>query len=448
LSGRGGSTLARRSIRSSYSTPDDCSDDHRRVLLDRFDDCDDRQRTVDVTRGPDGHRGDHRWLAVDPLRDLFAFLVLYTDFAIEMADRIDRPERQRLMQSELVLQVEVDTYSAPQLIGFGGELEEAGIAQRPIDSDRAADVMSLATARLVVVDHQPAHRTASVTGPVEQTHDHLVIHIETRCQRFGFTPDELVVHILVPMGVAALRRLLLHHLLLFLGVGLCPLRRAQVLDDVFGRLHPDIAPVVEPPATGAAGNLLELPNSQDSDVAAVVFAQLREKHRSNRHVDTDTESVGTTDDLEEPGLREALDEQPVLRQQAGMVHPDAADEETPETLAERRIEAEPTDQCFDLLLLILRQRVETEVSLCRLGGLALGEVDEIDRCPTGREQLLDRAMQRARAIREVERHRAERRRHQRGLPAGPFGEICFEECGRPERRRHEEELTMRQFEER
>ena len=56
---------------------------------------------------------------------------------------------------------------------------------------------------------------------------------------------------------------------------------------------------------------------------AVELAQLREQHRADRDVDADAQRVGAADHLEQALLRELLDQQPVLRQQPGVVQADA-----------------------------------------------------------------------------------------------------------------------------
>ena len=131
-----------------------------------------------------------------------------------------------------------------------------------------------------------------------------------------------------------------------------------------------------------------------------------------------------------------------------MVHADPADQEPPKRPAERRIEPEPADQLLDLLLLVLGQRIETEVPLRRLGGLALGEVDQVDRCLAVGEQFLDRVVQRRRAVLEVERHGPLCRTHERRVASGPLGQLGLEERRRTERRRHQQELAVRQLEHR
>ena len=365
----------------------------------------------------------------------------HLDLAVEVLDRVDRPQRQWLVQGELVLQVEVDSHPAAEFVGRVGKLEQPGVDQRPIDRDRPADVMTLLAARVVILDHQPAHRCAPVARSVEQAHHHLVIHVETRRQRFRGPRHELVERVLVPVGVPALGRLLLDELLALLGIGLGLLCGVLVADDVGGRLDPDVAPVVEALATGASGDLLELTHAEHPNSAPVVLAQLGEQHRADRHVDADAERVGAADDLQQARLGETFDEQPILRQQPGVVHADPADQVAAEALAERRIEPESADQLLDLLLLVLAERVQAEHALSGFGGLALGEVDEVDRGTVAGQQFLDRVMERGGSVGEIERNGAPTRFHGDRLAAGPGGQVALEEVGRTERRRHQQELA-------
>ena len=72
---------------------------------------------------------------------------------------------------------------------------------------------------------------------------------------------------------------------------------------------------------------------------AVVLAELGEEHGADRDVDAHAERVGAADHLEQALLRQLLDEQPVLGQQAGVVQPDAVAQEALQLLAVGRVEA-------------------------------------------------------------------------------------------------------------
>ena len=64
-----------------------------------------------------------------------------------------------------------------------------------------------------------------------------------------------------------------------------------------------------------------------------------EQDRPDRDVHADAERVGAADDLEEPLLRELLDEQPVAREEPGVVDADAEREDAPQLLAVGGVEA-------------------------------------------------------------------------------------------------------------
>src|SRR5690606_10904668 len=132
------------------------------------------------------------------------------------------------------------------------------------------------------------------------------------------------------------------------------------------------------------------------------LAELGEEHRAERNVDADAEGVGPADDLEQALLRELLDEQPVLRQQPGMVDADAMADPPAEILAEGAVEAKALELVLDRLLLVLGQKVDARQRLRVLGGRALREVDDVDRRPALLDQLLDGLVDRRLAVRELE----------------------------------------------
>ena len=68
---------------------------------------------------------------------------------------------------------------------------------------------------------------------------------------------------------------------------------------------------------------MEVPRAVDGGFLPVVFAQPREQHGADRHVDADAQRVRPADDLEQSALRQLLDEDAVFRQQPGMVQADA-----------------------------------------------------------------------------------------------------------------------------
>ena len=163
------------------------------------------------------------------------------------------------------------------------------------------------------------------------------------------------------------------------GLGL----RLLVLDDVVGRLHDDGAGGVEAGPPGAAGDLVELAGRQVPGARPVVLGQRRDEHGPDRHVDADAEGVGAADHLEQPGLRERLDQPAVARQHPGVVHADAVPDEPRQRLAEAGREAEAADHLGDLVPLLPGATL-TLVSACaRSMRRGLGEVHDVDRRPVG-----------------------------------------------------------------
>ena len=166
----------------------------------------------------------------------------------------------------------------------------------------------------------------------------------------------------------------------------CLAAQAQVLDDVLGRLRDHAAAVVEALAPGAPGDLLEVAHAEDAGLLAVELAELGEQHRADRDVDADAQRVGAADHLEQPLLRQLLDQQPVLGQQARVVDADAVAQEALEVLAVGRVERRrPSSAARDRLLVLLRRDVDAHQVLGLLGRAALREVDQVDgRAPAWR----------------------------------------------------------------
>ena len=152
------------------------------------------------------------------------------------------------------------------------------------------------------------------------------------------------------MDVALGRRLLHHHLLAGRLLG----RQAPVLDHVRRRLRDHEATLVEPLPPGPAGDLQKIAHAEDAGLLAVELAELREQHGPDRDVHPDPQRVGAADDLQESLLRQALDEQAVPRQEAGVVDADPVAQESLKFLAVGRVEAGVSEGVPDRLLFGLR----------------------------------------------------------------------------------------------
>ena len=80
-----------------------------------------------------------------------------------------------------------------------------------------------------------------------------------------------------------------------------------------------------------------------------------------------------------PIIKELLDEQPILGQQARVVEADAVTQDAVHVLAVGRIEAEAADRRGHRLPFLARRYLGAGQRLCLLGGGALGEADDVDR---------------------------------------------------------------------
>ena len=112
---------------------------------------------------------------------------------------------------------------------------------------------------------------------------------------------------------------------------------------------------------------------------AAELRELGEEHGADGDVDADAQRVRAGDDAQQPLLRELLDEQPVLRQQPGVVDADAEGDEALALLAVGGVEAEVAHRLADLLPLLAVGDLRAGERLGELGALALGEVDDVDR---------------------------------------------------------------------
>ena len=203
--------------------------------------------------------------------------------------------------------------------------------------------------------------------------------------------------------------------------------------------HP--AALVEALAARAARDLLELAHREQPHLLAVVLRERREQHRADRHVDADAERVGAAHHAQQALLRELLDEQPVLRQQARVVQADAVAQQALHVLAVGRVEAEAGERLADRLALLARRDVRRGQRLRLLRRLALREVHDVDGRPPLLHQRLDRLVQRRLAVLEVERHRplapSARARPRDSVTRSSRSSIGARVA---ERRRHQQEL--------
>ena len=194
------------------------------------------------------------------------------------------------------------------------------------------------------------------------------------------------------------------------------LAEPQVVDHVLGGLRHHPAEVVEALASRPAGDLVEVARREHRRLLPVELAQPREEHGADRHVDADPERVGAADDLEQPLLRELLDEHAVLRQQPRVVQADALLQPLAHVRPVRAREAEAGDLGRDRVLFLARAQVEAREVLRAVGRVLLREVDDVDRRLLLGHELLDRLGERDLGVRVLERHRPLAGLHDRRRP--------------------------------
>ena len=131
-----------------------------------------------------------------------------------------------------------------------------------------------------------------------------------------------------------------------------------------------------------------------------------------------------------------------------MVHADAVAHQPRQRLAEACGEPERADQVGDGLLVRLAGDVDAGERLRPLHGRGLREVHDVDRRLVGGEQLADGLVQRREHVAVVQRYRALHRGDHGRVAAGAAGEVFLEEADVPERGAHQQELRLRQLDQR
>ena len=268
-------------------------------------------------------------------------------FAVEQLDRGQRERGERLVEREVVLQVDREPDVAALLVRLVQPLDHAAGQQRAVDLDRAVDVLALLGPVLVVVAQQVLQRQVGVPRAVDDVEHHRVGDGEARGERLRLGVDEALEGRLAP-GDRALGRLLLDdpptgHRFVAAGLGEGLGEGPLVVDDVLGCLDDDAARGVEAGPSRPSRDLVELADLQQPGLLAVVLGQRGEHDRADRHVDADAEGVGAADDLEQAGLGELLDQPPVFGEHARVVHADAVPDQSRERLSESRRESEFAD---------------------------------------------------------------------------------------------------------
>ena len=91
---------------------------------------------------------------------------------LEQLDRREGKGAERLVEGEVVLQVDGQPDDAALGVGHVEALDDAGREQRPVDRNRLGDKDSLARRRLMVVGEQVAHRLEGVARTADDVEHH------------------------------------------------------------------------------------------------------------------------------------------------------------------------------------------------------------------------------------------------------------------------------------
>jgi len=166
-----------------------------------------------------------------------------------------------------------------------------------------------------------------------------------------------------------------------------------------------------------------------------------------RDVDPDAEGVGAADHTEQAALGQGLDQPPVPRQHPGVVDRDPGVEQLGEGLAEPAGEPEAAHRLDELAAVRPVGQPGTQQRLGPLDCGGLGGVDDVDRRLGVAQQQFDGLLDWARGPVVLQRNRTDGAAdHAGGAPGAP-GERACEVADITERRRHDDELRLRQLNE-
>jgi len=142
------------------------------------------------------------------------------------------------------------------------KLDDLAVEQRPKQLPCPMAKGFFLVRRLVAVGDELTHDAAAVGVATEHEEEHTMVDVEARNQPFGGRDHEALERFCVPADFAFWGALF-HELLLFFRIASGFLLGAFVFDDVFRRLHDDVAFVVVTFATGATGDLAEIADVED-----------------------------------------------------------------------------------------------------------------------------------------------------------------------------------------
>ena len=317
--------------------------------------------------------------------------------------------------------------------------------------------------RIVVVARQPHEVLARVAPGRRRTgqhvEDHRVRHLETTRELLRGRVHEALEGRTRPRDLALARTLAFLRRLLRGALGLagiaCGLLSGAQACALAGGVHlvlggkdADETDRVEAGAARAPRDLVELARAHVAHAPPVVLHERRHQHRADRHVDAHAESVRAAHDRQQARLREALDEAPVARQHARVVHADALREQRLEGLPETLRKRHARQLGGNRLLLLGRNQRRTIERLRGRHGVALGEMHDVDGPTALAQQSLDRVGQAVHDVLELEGHGAFRVVDEGHVAPGAFLPCALEARRVAQRRAHRDHLRGPQLQER
>lgn len=213
---------------------------------------------------------------------------------------------------------------------------------------------------------------------------------------------------------------------------------------MFRSLNDDPTAIIEPFASGASGDLMEIARAQDGCFLAVEFAEAGEKHGSNGDIDADAEGVGSADNLEETFLSQLFDQDAVFGEETGMMQTDAVAEPFFDFGPVWAGEFKSFQGGGDGVFFVACADIDAGEILGALGGFQLSKVDDVDGAFGFGDEILEGLSEGRFGVGKLERDGPGFGLNGDGGAAVQFSEFFFEEGGVPERGGHKEEPRLRE----
>src|SRR5437899_358677 len=148
---------------------------------------------------------------------------------------------------------------------------------------------------------------------------------------------------------------------------------------MFRRLHNNPAAVIETFAPGASANLMKIARAQNGGLLAIVLAEFREKHCSDRNVDADSECIGAGNDLKQSLLRQLLHQHTIFWEQTGMMQSNPVPQPFFDLRSVRAAELEALQGARDSALFLARADIDAGEILRALRRFQLREMNYVNR---------------------------------------------------------------------